>query len=340
MSEKPTGPGIRGRSSDAIWLAGRVARKVAYTALPVSVHFVGADLRRRLRSGRSRAADNARQNLQPVLGSACPASELDRIVRKYSEYSETSYLWRHLLSRSGHRVSSFWPVTGVERLNEAREQGRGVILLTAHLGHPELISKILELHGYKARRVIADLPRPGKHEVDDWLARASPRKRSIYERTRIYVEPQSPEDLPASLDARPILKALADRQILVIAGDGFKATGFARLSLLGHPYPFPTGFMKIALMTRAVVLPAFAIPEFRSRTMRVEIGTPLPLDPSKSVEANLQCYADVLEGQIRATPHLWARWGRRNWFQEANKWADQVAEDPFTSKPAWLRSEA
>jgi lauroyl/myristoyl acyltransferase len=153
----------------------------------------------------------------------------------------------------------------------------------------------------------------------------------------LYTESIRTCDIVASLDVRPILSAMEANQILLIAGDGLRATEFKTFPVLGNDYPIPTGFVKIALVTGATVLPVFSTPE--KGRIRTTIHPPLRLDSNERIETNLQGYVDVLNEQLLRTPHLWLRWNRANWFEKARKWAEEAKADPFGMKPAWLAED-
>jgi lauroyl/myristoyl acyltransferase len=263
--------------------------------------------------------------------------EVKTIAKDFGFFAESSYVWSILLGRRGFDPSRYWEVQGLEHLRAALEHGKGVILLTAHFGHAKWIPHIMEAHGFKARRVVVADPRgEKKHGIDQWLAAGGGLRRHLYDRTRVYEDPRQSTDIIASLDVRPILRALSDNEILVIAGDGVRATGFVQLPLLGQLYPFPTGFMKIAVISGAIVLPTFAFPGIRNMSIRTEIRRALAISPKKSTEENVRAYADTLNNQLLSTPHLWEHWSRINWFENARKWAVEGAEDPFTSAPPWV----
>lgn len=337
MSARHEGSGIRRGLRETLWLCGRTLRKGLVSAVPISVHFKIAGCRGRISAFRGRQ-EHVRQNLQHALGEVLESSEIERIAWDHHRFTQAAYLSRLLPNLRRFEERRRWPIEGIEYLDQALAKGRGVILITAHYGYPHLIPRILGVHGYKAREVIADLDRSEKQRnTQSWLANTDKVKRYVYQHTHVLTDLLDPEDIVASLDVRPILKALAKNEILLIAGDGLRATEFRRFQLLGKEYPFPTGFMKIALLTNATVLPTFAVPDEIASTVRTEIKEPLPIDPKLSVQENLQAFVDVFDEQLRRAPHFWQRWRRANYFEEALKWADDDQKDPFTTKSVWMR---
>lgn len=315
---------------EIVWLLRRVALKMALSVLPIPVHLELAWWRGYLITlvrGVPEAVKFNLQNASASLGS----SAVEAIARDHCRFTETSYLWRILPNLPGFRTSDRYPVVGLDHIEKALERGNGVILLTAHLGFPHFIPRVLELRGYQVRQVVAELDRLEKRNQRDARGgRVKGWKGYLYKKTQLYTEVLGTDDIVASLDVRPLLSALGKNQILLIAGDGLRSTEFKMLEVLGNPYPVPSGHLKIALMTGAVVLPVFSIPE---RTMiRTTIHPPLPIDQHASIESNNGYYVNTLNEQLKQTPHLWLRWRRPNWFEEAREWVDRAKLDPFGAK--------
>lgn len=340
MNTRSRGSVLRRELAETAWLCGRTLRKGLISAIPISLHFKIAGLRGRFQT-LGGSYEHVRRNLQSVFADVLDASEIDRIVRGHYRFTEGAYLWRLLPNLRGFHEPRRWSVGGLEHLDLALAKGRGAILITAHYGFPHLIPRILEVHGYKVRQVIAELDRPKKLRIsENWLASTGKIKRYVYQHTRVFTDALGAQDLVASLDVRPILSALSNNETLLIAGDGLRATEFKRFQLLGKEYPFPTGFMKIALLTNAAVLPAFAVPDEKAKTIQTEIKEPLPVDPNLGVQENLQKFVDIFDEQLRRAPHFWQRWKRANYFEGALTWADDANKDPFTTKPVWLSDNA
>lgn len=318
---------------EAAWLLGRLGRKLAVSAVPIPAHLWIATARGRFMTSVCGVPQRVKKNIDQALGGIEPG-EREQIAARYRRFAEATYLWRILPHLPGFRRSDRWPVDGLENLENAISDGRGVILLTAHLGFPHLIPDILALHGYEVRQLIAERDGLEKRiKIEAWLEKASKWKIVLYRKGHLYSESIRGCDIVASLDVRPILSGIKANEIFLIAGDGLRATEFKMFRVLGQEYPVPTGFVKIALLTGAAVLPAFSIPE--NGRIRTTILPPLRLDPEAGIGPNLQGYVDVLNEQLQRTPHLWQRWNRANWFEKVRKWAEEAEADPFGIKTAW-----
>lgn len=247
--------------------------------------------------------------LKTVLGDGLAPAEIERIARRNTEFVSGFEQLKTAMPRfCDPGARSRCQVVGSEFLDEALASGRGAIILTAHLGYSKLIGPILRSHHYEATDVVAKSLQSFEQETrfDRWLESLGsvsgsilrPVRRTAYER----------DCIPAQLDVRPIFAALARNKPVVLAGDGLKAAEFAHLPLLGGSYPFAKGFMRIAMLTKAAVLPTFGLEGKNGHWIAVVIGPPLNIDPAASVEENIMRFAEVLEAQIRRTPHLWFRW--------------------------------
>jgi KDO2-lipid IV(A) lauroyltransferase len=315
--------------SDFNWATRRLLRKAAADFLPVELHWKIASAWGRLFRSVRGVPSRVRENVQSVFGDDLAASEIDDIARRNTEFVNSFTPLKDIFPRLCRRkTKSLWKIEGTEYLEESLAAGRGAILLTAHLGYSKFITPILRSHGYHAVSVVAKSLECVQQElrIERWLESTGSRRARILHFLRR--TPYERNCIAAQLDIRPILSALAANRPVVLAGDGLKAAEFAQLPLLGGSYPFPKGFMKIAMLAKAAILPAFALEGDDGHRIVVHIGPPLEVDPEASVEANLMKFAQVLEEQIRGTPHLWFRWPIKEAMERigslpVGKWLDR-----------------
>ena len=264
------------------------------------------------------ALEIARQNIRATFGND-PAFDVEAIARRYREYVRFRTPTPRSLAVGGLEG---WPVTGREHLEAALAQGRGAVLATAHLGWWLLTAPILRLHGFPVVQTGGPYFERRRRSRSERSRTHSRFRRFVDERTRTPTH-LGPEDLAVTLDLRPLFAALARNRAVLIAGDGKRSLEFATFPLLGRPYALPIGFMKIAMAAGAPVLPVFALESERSGMVRVKVGAALPVNPGASAVENLALYARVLDAQLRATPHLWSRWGTRDPFARRLAWAQE-----------------
>lgn len=290
---------------DLPWAVGRVARK-AVAGLPLPVLFELARLRGRAYARFGTLPGPLRANVLATFGAG---PETDRLARRAYEFSVRSRL-RHLMpGLRGFDDPSRWPVIGRERLDEALGQERGAILLAAHLAYASLIGPILRVHGIPLVQVASKrLHETTRARQTRYATTGSRFRRTVYARTRVTADTLEPGDLEASLDVRPIVRALARNRAVFLVGDGQRALEFAPHPVLGKPFHFPTGFARIAMATGAPVLPVFAFEGTRRHPVRVEIRAPLAIDPTASAADNVADFAQMLDAELRRAPHLWQKW--------------------------------
>lgn len=190
-------------------------------------------------------------------------------------------------------------LVGWERLDEAESYGRGMLVLSAHLGNWEVAARPIGLYRGPFHVVVRPFNNP---LVYRYLA---------VERAR-FGEPQ-------------IAKRGAAKQLFRVVREGGKAgvvmdqrvrpgQGIV-LPFLGHPAlvtPLPAS---VALRTGAPAMPLVAWPQPGGR-YRVELGEPILPPPEKrdeeAVAALTQRYLAALETDIRRHPEQWL-WMHRRW---------------------------
>ena len=317
------------------WAARRLARKLACGAVPLRAHLEMAGLRGKL-SRLSRIPDAVIANLKSV-EPRFTDREIVGIARRYMEYSRTTYLARVLRDVPGFHDTEVWEIDGLNYVRESLQKKKGAILVTAHLGYPRLIAPILRLHGIEADQVVSGrADRIDRiRERNERVAKSGSLTRALFRRLEGGLE--RPYDIVAGLDARPIFSALSQNHAITIPGEGMRATEFAELTLFGRPFPIPTGFMKIAMITGTPVLPVFALNGGGGRSIYLRIDPPLKIEHGQTVEQNLQTWTQALNEQLGRTPHLWTRWTIPDLFARALAWSKGDLSDRYSAH--WYESD-
>jgi KDO2-lipid IV(A) lauroyltransferase len=202
---------------------------------------------------------------------------------------------------------------GEQHLKAARAPGKGVIVVTGHLGHWELGGLMLALLGLPLTVVTLEEP---STELTRWREAC---RRQLGIKT-ITVGPGYPfafVEMMQTLRRNELIAMLVDRP--------YEGTG-ACVELFGHKTEFSTAAALLAEHTGASVLPAFVIHDGQDgyRTMA---EPPIPMesngDPRKTIPTNTQRIATVFEGIIRHHPD--------QWFNYVPIWREK---DPVTPQPA------
>jgi lauroyl/myristoyl acyltransferase len=256
------------------------------------------------------------------------------ISRRHVEFSQETRLERILPLLLGFRKSKGWRIEGETNLRSVLQQGKGALLLTAHFGYARLIEPVLRLQGYDALRVVAKVPGGGLNRAHRWEQWIQKRGRFVRHCANVFLlDLLRSNNVAAGLDIRPILRALSQKQLVVVAGDGLVSTTFLKLNFLGKQYPFATGYVKIALMTGVPVVPVFATRD--AGEIVIELLPPIEIHEGSTVEDCIRRCAHTLESRIRLMPHLWTRWSNTNVWKKALAWSERDPEERFLRHNPW-----
>jgi lauroyl/myristoyl acyltransferase len=215
-----------------------------------------------------------------------------KIMRNFGRNVVETFLIPHLAPR---QLESMVTITGRERMDSITASGRGVLLVTAHLGSWELAGAALAQVGYQMTTVAGTQFTPS----------LSPLLKAIKERLGIVV---------VSMDAGMlrIVRALDGGGIVALHIDGDQYMGGVQVMFFGKQVTLPRGPAALALRTNAAILPAFAIRTSRGRiTILIEEEIPIEGEDELSLTQKL---ATVVEDYVKRYPGQWCMfrpfWGR------------------------------
>jgi KDO2-lipid IV(A) lauroyltransferase len=195
-----------------------------------------------------------------------------------------------------HRMS----LRGWENLEEAERRGRGIFILSAHLGLWELVPPIIGLTRGRMDTVVRPADNP-------WLDREL---RALRERS-------GNADIPKRGAARRMLEVLrgGGRVGILIDQRVQEKEGIA-VPFFGRPALTSTVLARLSLRTGAAVVPIAAYPEPEGRYRIVVRPAILPPegegDGEEAVAALTRRYLETAEEDIRAHPEMWL-WMHRRW---------------------------
>jgi len=197
---------------------------------------------------------------------------------------------------SGNIRSFRFRSTGEEHIVQALDEGRGAILLTAHLGSWEVMGHFLGEFGAEVTLVMADVVQPEMRETAEDLAAG----RSF----RVLRTDGSPESAAA------ILEILSRGGVVGMMGDRVIGDRGIEVPFLGGTALFPTGPFALAAAGGAPLLPVFAFRTGRrSYAFRGHPPVRLGREPSRERHARVrelaEGFAANLEEHLRAHPEQW-----------------------------------
>jgi KDO2-lipid IV(A) lauroyltransferase len=184
-------------------------------------------------------------------------------------------------------------IEGIPHLTEAVNNGKGVIIATAHLGNFEFSAHVLAAQGFEMLILIEDFD-----DSNPFLRKLAGLRRGAG--VRIFpVDMTGLKECLKTLRRGGIVTMVCDRDI---QGNGVKTPFF------GEETAFPVGVVDLALRTGASVVPIFGL-RGPKNTTSIFIEPPLNLtdheNPDQATRANLEVLVAVLEKYIRKYPEQW-----------------------------------
>ena len=185
-------------------------------------------------------------------------------------------------------------IDGLEHLKDAAVQGRGVLLLTAHLGNWELLAAAQPLTGLPLSVVLRPLDQPRLDRVVERLRRRTGAELISKRRA-----------LPDVLDALRRGRMVG----ILLDQNATRAEGIFA-PFFGTPASTSRGLAVIALRTEAPVVPVFIRRLERGRHL-IEVGPVVP-PPERDVVAFTTSFNEAIEKAIRRAPEQWF-WLHKRW---------------------------
>lgn len=235
-----------------------------------------------------------------------PADELNRIKRQmfrnFAKYLVDFFRFSKL---DKEYIGKNIKIENIHYFDEALAKGKGVIVLTAHLGNWELGGAVIALSGYPFWVVAL----PHKHKkVDDFFNH----QREI---RGIHV-------IPLGRAARQCLSLLKENKMIALLGDrDFSEKGII-VDFFGRKSFFPLGPAAFAIKTQSPIVPGFM---FRNPddTFTLKIERPIEVRVSEDTDwltdknnfllEIINAYKVILEDYIRRYPDQWYMF-RRFWL--------------------------
>ena len=223
-------------------------------------------------------------------------SERDRralALRTYRTYArEMSDYFRSLSMDRGQLSSLLEPLITIDPL---KAEGKGVLLVTGHIGNLELGAVLLQaLYNYRLTVVV--LP-----EMD-------PAVNALRRRMRASLGIESLEVREAVDTALRIRSRLAENRVVVLVCDRALGRDQIDVEFFGRRTHFLRTPALLSCLTGAPMVPSFILrqPDGRYVGSSTEpIRVPRTGDRDANVRAAMQAFASLLEAKVAEYPHLW-----------------------------------
>jgi KDO2-lipid IV(A) lauroyltransferase len=240
------------------------------------------------------------RNLTAAFGGCKPPAEIEAIARKvFVNLSKNLIDWILLDRMSEDTLKGLVDIEGREKIERVLSHGKGVIVLTAHIGNWEYLAAYVALFirpgGVVGRKVYID-------QYDRLLVEMR-RKKKI-------------ETIYSTDSPKRILKILKDNCVVGILPD--QDVGYLNgvfVDFFGRQAYTPTGPAAISLASGAAIVPAFLIRQDDDR-FRIHTEEPISVsdtgDKKKDIFENTQKWSAVCERYILRYPDQWV-WMHNRW---------------------------
>lgn len=255
-----------------------------------------------------------KEALQNIL-MAFPGISLQQACSYYREslenlaYSAIEFLSFSQWGRRGVK-RAVREVEGKEILKEAYDRGKGVILISGHLGNWELLGAWLAVSGFPLVAV-------EKEQEDSFLNRLI-----LHTRKKMSIELIS-KDIP---DFRDLLRALKQGKGVGLISDQNAGKRGVLAKFLGRTTSTFAGPVLLAKASGAPMIPIFDI-RLGPGAHKITALPPLPLSWEKNLDQavlqNVQLYTDAIANMVRKYPGQWL-WLHRRWRE-----GEEKMDEPF-----------
>lgn len=242
---------------------------------------------------------NVTANLSRVLGPDADPDHLAWLTRQVFRTSARNFcdlLLVPSISMEQFRASITVTGAGWQRLDNALDAGRGVVMITAHLGAFDSVGQILAANGYPVTVLIS-------RTVPEFIDIAVTHLRAC---RGLRLESAN------TVGIRRIINRLRQGEVAAFVADrDFVQRGWP-VRFFGEPTTLPIGPVRLARSSGAPILPIFA--RRLSNGYQLDIGEPFYVPRTDDIEADLRAglahVVDVFERRIRRAPEQWVMFQR------------------------------
>ena len=239
--------------------------------------------------------NRSRTNLSIALGVSPDAQETLEIVRRSLRNFFRSFVETGLAGKiPAEEMRDEIPLYGRQHLDAARAKGKGVILLSAHLGNFFLLGTRLAAEGYPAYVLVKQAEWGSLSKLmDDWRSRLG--QRTIHAR-------------PRAEASRELLRVLRRNDPVIVIADEYRSRSGIEVPFFDRTVLARRGPATLARRTGAAVVPAYLVRGPGG-------GLALHIEPEIELRKSGDVRADVIENSLRIT-----RWLERTVRRYPDQW--------------------
>ena len=244
-------------------------------------------------------------NIRIALGDRLSASEIDGVARQsLRNFLRACVEIGVAVDSSDDKIKAEIPVVGRDYLDAALAKGKGVLLLSAHLGNFFLVGCRVAVDGVPAF-VLVNQPRDGRFA-------------ELMDQYRLEVRQKTIHARPRHRALRELTEVLRRNQVAVVIADEYRRGSGIEVPLFGKTVIARRGPVSLALRTGAAVVPAYMVRQ-ADDSLRLVIEPELELERgqrnTEAIRENTIRITRWLERTVRSYPEQW-NWMNLHW------WAD------------------
>lgn len=261
---------------------------------PLGAEAAGERLGRALFRASKKHRERALRNLRLAFPELDEAERLSLAKKVFEHFGRVTADFLVSARRKPEELEASMTVEGIEHLDAALAEGKGVIMITGHFGNWERLAAWLSLHGYKLTVVARDARNPALNQL----------VKELREHTGTQV-------IPRGDAARPILERLRRNELVGILPD--QNTDEIFVPFFGHPAGTVLGPGVLSERTGAPVVPCWCVWMAPGKyQMIVEPALVADADHPVKGEGVIRAINASLESIVRRHPEQWL-WFHDRW---------------------------
>jgi len=231
-------------------------------------------------------------NMRHVLGPGAREEQVEALTREACANIAKGHYELFRVSRlTPEEIRSLVRIEGMENLQAASQPGKGVVVVSAHLGNVDIIAQAPLAYGIP-------IMGPVMHVQPERLFRYILRLRQSHGLRLI------PNDGPLI----EVVRALKRGDLVALPCDRVIADSTRVVELFGSPTRLPDGPVRLALRTGATLLPAFA-QRLADDSFVIHVEPPLEIrntgDREADIASGMEQVARSMERHISRSPGQW-----------------------------------
>lgn len=238
----------------------------------------------------------ALSNLESSYEGALSPRQKRAIVRESFENTALSILELFLIKKIKKNAPRHFVIKGKENLEAALAQGKGVVLITSHLGSWEYLAFLFYLAKIPCSVIVKSLKNKHLDKKIDSLRRETTIK-----------------PIPKKNAIRGALTELQENHVVAVLIDQWDGKDGLWIDFFANPTSTTSLPARLAKKTGCLLVPAYCLRKSPGQyEIQVLPQVPLPYDEKDWETSVTRRLNEMLEGHIREYPEQWS-WAHRRW---------------------------